>query len=400
MTAGPANVTAAAVIDDLVHRARAETGRDDFGADTWREGLERLVRSAESEGKFTPAGQDNFYRMLVQSLVNRLHIEDWYARHPEIDDEEVYVELLGVGLPRTGSTALSHMLGEESGVRCLRMWEESSPCPPPGLYPDADRARIAAAEQAVTLQEHVEARLRSMLPRSATGPMEDHDLMALEFKAQHFLVAAHVPSYADWFLECDMEPTYRYERRVFQLLQWKCPPTRWWLKSPTHTLFLPAYEKVFPEARFVMTHRAVSSVLPSVADLYYTMLLGGNEGIDAHEVGQLNVRQWGMAMDRLLAFRDSGREARFLDIGFSAFQADPIAEIRRLYGWLGYQLTDETERRIRSWREDNPRDKHGVHTYEAVNFGLDEAELAQRFGAYCERFEPLLHSVNERGGQR
>jgi hypothetical protein len=329
--------------------------------------------------------------MLVRSLVNRLQIEHWYARHPEIDDQDVYVELLGVGLPRTGSTALSHMLGEEPTVRCLRMWEESAPCPPPGVSLDADRARMAAAEQVVALQDHVEARLRSMLPRSATGPMEDHDLMALEFKAQHFLVSAHVPSYAEWFLECDMEPTYRYERRVFKLLQWKSPPGRWWLKSPTHTLFLEAYEKVFPEARFVMTHRAVSKVLPSVADLYYTMLQGGNEGIDPRQVGQLNVRQWGAAMDRLLAFRDSGREHRFFDIGFSAFQADAISEIRRLYEWLGYRLTDETEQRMRSWRENNPRDKHGIHVYEGADFGLDEAALSERFGAYCQRFGHLLN---------
>ena len=53
-----------------------------------------------------------------------------------------------------------------------------------------------------------------MLPQSATGPMEDHDLMALEFKAQSFLVSAHIPSYADWFANCDMEPTYRYEKHV------------------------------------------------------------------------------------------------------------------------------------------------------------------------------------------
>jgi hypothetical protein len=390
MTAGSTPVTAAAVIDELLSRARAETGLDDFGPDTWREGLERLVGSAESEGRFTPSGREAFYGMLVRTLVNRLQIEDWYARHPEIDEQEVHVELLGVGLPRTGSTALSHMLGEESSVRCLRMWEESAPCPPPGWSPAADQARLAAAEQAVGLQEHVEARLRSMLPRSATGPMEDHDMMALEFKAQHFIVAAHIPSYSEWFLGCDMEPTYRYERRVFKLLQWKTPAPRWWLKSPTHTLFLDAYEKVFPEARFVMTHRAVSKVLPSVADLYYTMLQGGNQAIDPLEVGELNVRQWGLAMDRLLAFRDCGREDRFFDIGFSAFQADPIAEIRQLYRWLDRPLTHETVERMRSWREDNPRDKHGVHTYEAANFGLDDATLANRFAAYGERFGPLL----------
>jgi Sulfotransferase family len=390
MTAGGASVTAAARIDDLISKAMAETGLEDFGGDSWREGLERLVSSAESEGRFTGSGQDVFYGSLVRALVTRLRIEGWYARHPEIDDQEVQVELLGVGFPRTGSTALSHMLAEEPTVRSLRMWEETAPCPPPGVSAEDDRARVAAAEMAVSMGEGVAARLRSMLPQSATGPMEDHDLMALEFKAQHFLVAAHIPSYAEWFLGCDMEPTYRYERRVFKLLQWKCPPTRWWLKSPTHTLFLDAYEKVFPEARFWMTHRDVSKVLPSVTDLYYTMLQGGNEGIDAGEVGRLNMEQWGLALDRCLAFRDAGREDRFYDIGFSAFQADPIAEIRGLYEWLGRDLTPETERHMGAWREDNPLDKFGRHEYSAEEFGIDEVALAARFGTYRARFWPLL----------
>ena len=86
--------------------------------------------------------------------------------------------------------------------------------------------------------------------------------MALEFKAQYFLASARLPSYADWFLDCDMEPTYRYERRVLKLLQWRSPPNRWQLKSPTHTLFLDAFEAVFPETRFVMTHRDIGNVLP------------------------------------------------------------------------------------------------------------------------------------------
>ena len=141
------------------------------------------------------------------------------------------------------------------------------------MSPEDDEARLAAATAMVTMgRDHMAARMRSMLPQSPTGPMEDHDLMALEFTAQTFLVAAHVPSYADWFANCDMEPTYRYEKRVLKLLQWKTPEKRWRLKSPTHTMFLEAYEKVFPEARFVQTHRDVSKVLPSVSDLYYSML--------------------------------------------------------------------------------------------------------------------------------
>jgi hypothetical protein len=385
-----APVSAAARVDELVERAAKETGLSDFGGDTWREGLEVLVASALTDATFNAFGEEMFYGGLVRTLSQRLQIEAWYARHPEIDDEDVSVELLGVGFPRTGSTALSHLLGEDRSVRSLRMWEASSPCPPPGVSPADDEARIAAAEAQVAMQDAALPQFKSLLPQSATGPMEDHDLMSLEFKAQVWLAFARLPSYADWFLACDMEPVYRYERRVLKLLQWRSPPTRWQLKSPTHTLFLDAFANVFPEARFVMTHRDPSKVLPSVADLYCTLMQGGNTAVDKLEVGQLNMEQWGVALDRVLAFRAGGHDTEFFDIGFGPFQADPIAEVRRLYGWLGRDLPADTEQQMRAWRDDNPRDKHGTHQYTGADFGITDAALASRFGAYRERFGALL----------
>lgn len=392
-SAADALPTTRARIAEVVDQAKAETGLDDFGGDTWREGLEVLVRSAVTEANFSELGEQLFYQSLVRPLVNRLKIEDWYHRHPEIDEQEVRIELLGVGFPRTGSTALSHLLGEDPAFRILRHWEESAPCPPPGVSPDEDAARIEVARATVEMgHSHMEARLRSMLPQSASGPMEDHDMMALEFKAQSFLVMARIPTYGAWFLDCDMEPTYRYEKRVLKLLQWKTPEKVWRLKSPTHTLFLETYEKVFPDARFVQTHREVSKVLPSVSDLYFTMLQTGNPAIDPLYVGELNLRQWGIALDRMLEFRkDPERDCKFFDIGFTAFQADPIAEIQKLYTWLGDELSSDTIDRMLAWRADNPTDRYGRHEYRAEQFGITEEALAQRFGAYRERFADLLN---------
>ena len=102
------------------------------------------------------------------------------------------------------------------------------------------------------------------------------------------------------------------------------------------------------------------------------------------------MEQWGAALDRSLAFRADGREGKFFDIGFTAFQADPSAQIRMLYEWLGRDLTPETEQRMRAWRDENPRDQHGTHRYDGADFGLTEEALATRFGAYRERFGPLL----------
>jgi hypothetical protein len=54
---------------------------------------------------------------------------------------------------------------------------------------------------------------------------------------------AHIPSYIRWWLGCDMVPAYRHHERVLKLLQWRCPPTRWHLKSPPDLCCLDAFAR-------------------------------------------------------------------------------------------------------------------------------------------------------------
>ena len=75
---------------------------------------------------------------IVGYLSQRLQVEDWYRRHPEIDDVPIVSPLIGLGLPRTGSTALSMLLAQDPDVRYLRRWESSQPCPPPSTVQGVD----------------------------------------------------------------------------------------------------------------------------------------------------------------------------------------------------------------------------------------------------------------------
>ena len=88
--------------------AQAQTGLDDYGpeADAMVEALTVLVKSANDEADLSEQGEMVFGGMIVSLLVRRLEIERWYTEHPEIDDQEIASVLFGVGLPRTGSTAL------------------------------------------------------------------------------------------------------------------------------------------------------------------------------------------------------------------------------------------------------------------------------------------------------
>ncbi|HTI76559.1 MAG TPA: sulfotransferase, partial [Mycobacterium sp.] len=299
---------------------------------------------------------------------------------PEIDDVAVDAPLFGLGLPRTGSTALSFLLAQDPSVRYLRSWESAQPCPPPSTV-RGDDPRIPAGESKPV------AGSRHHVPVDAHGPMECLDLMALDFKSQIFQAYAQIPSYSAWLLDrADFTSTYRYERRVLKLLAWGEPSRPWRLKSPAHVLSLDCLDRVFPDAKFVMTHRDPTDVILSVADVYADIVGGFTDHLDRRYLGELNVRQWSTGMERVVKFRDGGAEHRFFDIDFRAVGDDPVGEVRRLYAWLGEPVTDEFETRMLAWWADNAekREPH-VHADPEL-FGLDLNAIRPLFAQYTDRW--------------
>jgi len=227
-----------------------------------------------------------------------------------------------------------------------------------------------------------------MLPSSATSPTEDQLTMGYDFKSQIFQASFHIPSYAGWLHhEADIEPMFRYVKRVLKLLQWRCPPTRWRLKNPTYSMFITALDKVFPDARYCMTHRDVADVLPSVADLYYEMHKPNTDTPDKIWMGEINAEFCELGMRRMMAFRDAGNENRFFDIHFAPFHKDPFPTLERLYAFLGEEFTAEARQRMETWRKEQPRDKHGLHEYDPADFGLDRVAIREKFRFYTERFD-------------
>src|SRR5882724_10593528 len=136
-------------VAQLLQRAQAAAALEDFGGDSFREGLEILVASADAEARFNDLGKAAFDAQIVEFLSHRLQIEHWYRLHPEIGDQEIVAPLIGLGLPRTGSTALSCLLAEDPAVRSIRGWEAMAPYPPPQAATEHTDPRIEVAERAV-----------------------------------------------------------------------------------------------------------------------------------------------------------------------------------------------------------------------------------------------------------
>ena len=261
------------------------------------------MASLNEEAELTEAGEVMLRIRLVGLLSSRLRIEEAYREHPAIDEEVVEGPVFVVGLPRTGTTALSQLVAADPQFRSLRLWESSSPCPPPETATEHSDPRIAETEAGLAMMNQMFPLMETMHHEEATTPTECQDLLGMSFRTVHFDGFGHVPSYLSWVTECDMRGTYRYHRRVLRLLQWHCPPHLWHLKTPVHMFSLDALLETYPDAKFLWSHRDPAEVLGSVCSLIHYVRSWASDRDDADELGSEQLERWWLAVSRGMDFR-------------------------------------------------------------------------------------------------
>lgn len=372
--------------DEAIAEARSRTGLTDLGEESFHDGLLALLDGAEAAGSFNELGMAVLRDQVIGLLTVRLSVEDWYRRHPEIDEQEILPPLFGLGLPRTGSTALSYLLGADPRARSLLAWEAGAPTPPPDPATFDSDPRIAGAAAQISLIDQMAPKFKTMLPTSATGPTECLQIMALDFRSAMFGALGDNRSYEAWIESCDMTSAYRYHERVLKLLQWKFPRRPWRLKSPAHMASIDALLEVYPGARFVMTHRDIAQVIPSVVSLLDATSEFLRSGPLAPDFAANQAAFWERGLRKTLAYRDAGNEDRFHDIGFAEMRPDPMPAMERFYRWLGVELTPDVATRMTTWWTTNPADKQGVHDYTPEQYGIDLDGLREQFAFYNDRF--------------
>ena len=372
--------------DEVIAEARSRTGLHDLGDESFHEGLVALLDGTEAAGTFNELGLAVQRDQAVGLLMTRLSVEDWYRRHPEIAEQEIVAPLFGLGLPRTGSTALSFLLAQDPRSRSLLAWEASSPTPPPEPATYTTDPRIAASAAGIALIDEMAPKFKTMLPSSPTGPTECLQILALDFRTVMFSALGDNRHYERWLAACDMGSAYRYHERVLKLLQWRFPARPWRLKAPPHMASIETLLEVYPDARFVMTHRDIAQVIPSVVSLLDATSEFLRAGPLAPDFAANQAAYWERALRNALAYRDAGNDDRFFDIGFAEMRPDPIPAMQRLYAWLDVELTDDVVASMRAWWESNPADKHGAHDYSPEQYGIDLDELREQFAFYNDRF--------------
>jgi len=365
--------------EDFVGRAERAESRS-FGDEVFREGLEVLCESIESEARLHATGRLITRARLLGSLRTRLRLEAAKQRDPSRFARPIPKPIVICGLPRTGTTLL-HRLLAGAGLRALRTWEAVDPVPGPET-PKRRSARLA--EGALKLMS---PDFFAVHPIDAEGVEEE--LLLLE-PAFHSMVppgTMRVPRYHSWFERTDATPAYRFLRDALAGLG---GGERWVLKTPQHMELLETLDAVFPDALLVWTHREPREVAPS----YLSLIAHGrgvlSDHVDPQEVGARWIRKLERMTTRGLEAHRALGDSRFVDVPYRALVDDPEGVALDLLERAGVHVTEAHRFGLAGARRRQPKTRHGVHRYELSRFGLDPTDVDAAFATYRERFADHL----------
>jgi hypothetical protein len=355
--------------------ARRRAGLDDFGDLDVREPLARLVESLEGENRLAPLGRTLIHQEFVSLAEARLGVVAALKEHPEVLREEVHRPVFVLGLPRTGTTLLHRLLAQDPETRVLHLWETLRPGPGLDAYRER-RVRQTRRDLAV-LTGYMAPQMQAIHPMDAEDPEECRLLLMNTFRWNIFGAYGRHDGYNDWLEGQGAENTRRvYEdyRRQLQLLQWRRPPRRWVLKSPSHVYALDVLLRLFPDACIVQTHRDLHEVLPSLCSLRFTLRGLYSDAPDPRGVGAEVATNLVHRIRKAVRAR-AEHPGRVYDVAYRDLVRDPIAAVRGIYGHLDRPLTEAASEAMQTWLAANPQGKRGRHRYSLEQFGLDEGTI-------------------------
>jgi hypothetical protein len=370
----------------LIASARQQTGLDNLGDPAILLGLNPLVDSLNTEARLSEAGHSRWEAIIVNFLVNRLRVEDYLGRHPEVVERPIEQPMFVFGLPRSGTTLAINLLHADPARRSMLRWEALDPVPPARAGELSTDPRCLKEQARLDASIEAAPHIAAMHHEYADSPTECQFAMTPTFCAQYFESNAHIPSYRQWFLDTSYLPAFRYHKRLLQLLQSGGATGRWTLKNPWHPLYLADLTTVYPDAQLVMTHRDPVQVVGSACSLVKAVRAMFSDHVDTRSIGESMVDMFDRMIARTLAYeKQHGRDSIY-HLQYNALMADPVGEMRKVYEHFGEPFTSEARSAMGRFVADNPQGKHGKHAYSLEDYGLTKQQIREHFREYCRQF--------------
>lgn len=370
----------------IMEAAMRHTGLVDLGDDSVVDALHQYLHSVNTDANLNTLGRIAVKRMLVNALSCRLQVIDWTHRHPDVLQETIDSPWIVIGLPRTGTSLLSILLGLDPLARPLLQWEARHPIPPSDLATANEDPRIALFAKDIQRALAMNPPLAAMHPFGSTLAEECTAVFLYALRTIGMESIAFVPSYGAWLDAADMAPAYAIHKQVLQALQHAQPTQRWVLKSPNHLWSLDALHAAHPNARIVWTHRDPAALVPSLASLNSAMQMPFTDRLVPETVGEYWASKVDTGIRKAIGFDEQADANWCCHIQYQDLISDPKGTLKSIYEHFGDSPSDLHQRRVATWLKQKPKNAHGSHRYDPQDFGWSKQDLKHRYQHYRDRF--------------
>jgi hypothetical protein len=359
------------------------------------EALERLLHSLNVESELSEAGARAVEQRLLRILSNRLRMQRDFALHPEIDKQQIVRPLILTGGPRTGSTKLHKLLAASGEFTYLRFWQGFSLSLRTGSRDESSTDRIREASEFIDWY-YTQAPLAKLTHEWSTfGPEEEilifeHcDSMYAPFVGTY----AFAPSFLRWWVAQDPSQQLLFVKRGLKYLQWqfyKGKPRPWVLKCPIYQGQEDLLAEVYPDARFVVTHRHPCSTVASAASMAHLVQGSHSNSIAKQVSGAAFLDSLFASSQRHLHLRSQRPDLDFLDVSYAELTGGAGRVAERIFAHGGMPLSEPARQAMYQWDADNKIHKLGVHHYSLEEMSMTREMVEDKYRDYIDRFKQFF----------
>lgn len=347
--------------------------------------LQQLVDSINSSARLNLVGRVSASDDSTRMARNHLRIQSLIKSQPSILDTALPPPVFIIGMPRTGTTYLHTLLAQDPRHRTIPYWESFDPIPPVM----GQDTRIARLDKMLRQMDHISPNYQAIHPMTAESPEECVALFMNEFRTLQFDIQYRVPEYVAWLQQQDATIAYRGYLQQLKILQHYRPAgDRFVLKDPAHTLNVRTILKVFPNAKFIFTHRDPAKSLSSLCSLYsYTRAIF-SDAVDAHAIGREVLNGfWPPGWEDAMRVRDTLPANRYCDVLQTDMRESPVDAIRGVYAAFDMEFDEAAQRPLKDYLEQSAGAPRHRHEHSPGGFGLEPGAIRERMQAYVDAFD-------------
>ncbi len=338
-------------------------------------------------------------KTLVGYLESRKKVLEYYHENKEFIEAngKIKAPVLITGMPRSGTTLLQRLMSEDPNTRSPYTFELETPLPP--MTADADPLKDPRIEKSNSAINTVSRLLPGFIEKFSEShlwsPTEKEESF-LYMLTQNGVSVMSAPNAGkkciDNYRSIEFKrPILRYERIFFTMLDaYRPAKSHWTLKAPAYAQVFPLLFETYPDVRIVVTHRNPLITMPSVCRLLESWCIAGviDGTFDKHRFAQLAKLLIEQTIEIPFTFRKEHpeKENQIFDCMYESLFTDPIALVRDIYRKFDLEYTEEFEKRMRIYLENNKQGKYGRHKYSLEEYGLEKTALYEEYQEYMNQY--------------